>query len=114
MVEELVAAVWGRVLGVERVGVVDSFFDLGGDSIRAVALIGALRAEGLDVSVRDVFQRRTVAGIAESLTGRAVLPVEDEAFVEPFALLSEEDRERLPEGLSDAYPLSRIQTGMLV
>ncbi|MFF7958339.1 amino acid adenylation domain-containing protein [Streptomyces rubiginosohelvolus] len=114
VVEELVAAVWGRVLGVERVGVVDSFFDLGGDSIRAVALIGALRAEGLDVSVRDVFQRRTVAGIAESLTGRAVLPVGDEAFVEPFALVSEEDRERLPEGLSDAYPLSRIQTGMLV
>ncbi|MET9520710.1 amino acid adenylation domain-containing protein, partial [Streptomyces sp. NPDC002994] len=111
--EERVAAVWGRVLGVEQVGVLDGFFDLGGDSIRAVALIGALRAEGLDVSVRDVFQRRTVAGLAESLTGRSVLAAGD-VFVEPFALIPAEDRERLPEGLDDAYPLSQIQTGMLV
>ncbi|MER6365952.1 amino acid adenylation domain-containing protein [Kitasatospora sp. NPDC001527] len=113
-VEERVAVVWGRVLGVERVGVLDGFFDLGGDSIRAVALIGALRAEGLDVSVRDVFERRTVAGLAESLTGRSALAAGGEEFVEPFALVSAEDRERLPEGLDDAYPLSRIQTGMLV
>ncbi|MER6366715.1 amino acid adenylation domain-containing protein, partial [Kitasatospora sp. NPDC001527] len=112
--EERVAAVWGRVLGIERVGVLDGFFDLGGDSIRAVALIGALRAEGLDVSVRDVFERRTVAGLAESLTGRSALTAAAEVFVEPFALVSAEDRERLPEGLDDAYPLSRIQTGMLV
>ncbi|MET9519170.1 amino acid adenylation domain-containing protein [Streptomyces sp. NPDC002994] len=113
-VEERVAAVWGRVLGVERVGVLDGFFDLGGDSIRAVALIGALRAEGLDVSVRDVFERRTVAGLAESLTGRSALTAGHEVFVEPFTLISVEDRERLPEGLDDAYPLSQIQTGMLV
>ncbi|MFH9004311.1 amino acid adenylation domain-containing protein [Streptomyces afghaniensis] len=112
--EARVAAVWTRVLGVERVGVTDAFFDLGGDSIRAVALIGALRAEGLDVSVRDVFERRTVAGLAESLAGRSALAAADEAFVEPFALVPEEDRGRLPEGLTDAYPLSRMQTGMLV
>ncbi|MFF5142329.1 amino acid adenylation domain-containing protein [Streptomyces sp. NPDC013157] len=112
--QERVAAVWARVLGVERVGVTDGFFDLGGDSIRAVALIGALRAEGLDVSVRDVFERRTVAGLAESLAGRSALSGEDGVFVEPFALVPEVDRERLPEGLDDAYPLSRIQTGMLV
>ncbi|MGK5698333.1 phosphopantetheine-binding protein, partial [Streptomyces sp. URMC 128] len=58
--EERVAEVWQDVLGVERVGVEDGFFELGGDSIRAVALVGALRAAGFDVAVRDVFEHRTV------------------------------------------------------
>ncbi|MEU7607639.1 non-ribosomal peptide synthetase, partial [Streptomyces sp. NPDC041003] len=53
-VEERLAAVWCEVLGLERVGVEGSFFDLGGDSIRAVRLVGALRAAGYDVSIPDV------------------------------------------------------------
>ncbi|MDR3035060.1 MAG: amino acid adenylation domain-containing protein, partial [Kitasatospora sp.] len=61
LAEQRMAAVWADVLGVPRVGVEDGFFDLGGDSIRAVALVGALRAEGFDVAVRDVFLHRTVA-----------------------------------------------------
>ncbi|WP_267885003.1 non-ribosomal peptide synthetase, partial [Streptomyces sp. NRRL B-3229] len=59
-VEERLAAVWSQVLGLERVGVEDSFFDLGGDSIRAVRLVGALRAAGYDVSIPDVFRLKTV------------------------------------------------------
>lgn len=63
--EARVAQVWAEVLGAGRVGVEDGFFDLGGDSIRAVALVGTLRVEGFDVSVRDVFAHRTVAGLCE-------------------------------------------------
>ncbi|MFE4977980.1 AMP-binding protein, partial [Kitasatospora sp. NPDC056651] len=104
--------VWAEVLAVERVGMTDSFFDLGGDSIRAVAVVGALRTEGYDVSVRDVFAGRTVAGLAALLAGRAsVVP---EAGVAPFALLAEEDRARLPAAVTDAYPVSRTQLGMVL
>ncbi|WP_460068176.1 amino acid adenylation domain-containing protein [Streptomyces sp. YKOK-I1] len=111
--EERVVAVWRESLGVERVGVEDGFFELGGDSIRAVALVGALRAAGFDVAVRDVFEHRTVAGLARLITGRPAV-VDADRWVEPFALVGAEDRARLPEGLVDAYPLSQIQLGMVV
>ena len=63
--EEIVAGIYAQVLGVERVGVEDSFFDLGGDSLLAMRLIAAINT-GLDahVSVRAVFEAPTVAGLA--------------------------------------------------
>ncbi|MEU7133058.1 amino acid adenylation domain-containing protein [Streptomyces sp. NPDC046261] len=111
--EERIAGVWSEVLGVERVGVEDSFFDLGGDSIRAIALVGEMRTAGYDVAVRDVFDFRTVARLAESVTGRPA-PATDRGTVEPFALIGEEDRAALPAGVVDAYPLSQMQLGMVV
>ncbi|MBE1491976.1 non-ribosomal peptide synthetase [Plantactinospora soyae] len=112
-IEERVAAVWRDVLGVERVGVHDGFFDLGGHSIRAVALVGELRAIGLDVAVRDVFEHRTVAELCGVLDGRSA-PAPAERPVTPFELISAEDRARVPAGAVDAYPLSRVQAGMVV
>ncbi|MEU5881419.1 amino acid adenylation domain-containing protein [Spirillospora sp. NPDC047279] len=109
--EERVAAVWAESLGVDRVGVHDGFFDRGGDSLRAVALVGALRAAGLDVTVRDVFERRTVAELCTLLTGRPA-PADDAEPTAPFALVRDVDLAALPAGLDDAYPLSLIQTGM--
>ncbi|MFI5836560.1 amino acid adenylation domain-containing protein [Micromonospora sp. NPDC051300] len=112
--EQAMAEVWARVLGVERVSVLDGFFELGGDSIRAVTLVGALRREGLDVGVRDVFEARTVAALAQVASARATPDGESIEPVRPFALLGAEDRALLPAGVVDAYPLSLNQTGMLV
>ncbi|MFF1909988.1 amino acid adenylation domain-containing protein, partial [Kitasatospora sp. NPDC058218] len=112
-VEERLAAIWAEVLGLPQVGVEDSFFDLGGDSIRAVRLVGALRAAGYDVSVRDVFEQRTIAAMATALpgntTGASLITA-----VEPFALIGDDDRTALPTDIVDAYPLSQAQTGILV
>ncbi|WP_420029266.1 amino acid adenylation domain-containing protein [Mycobacterium intracellulare] len=74
-VEETLVGVYARVLGVERVGVDDSFFDLGGDSLSAMRLITAINAD-LDagLTVRSVFEAPTVALLAprvEAGTGRA-------------------------------------------
>ncbi|MFH9611115.1 amino acid adenylation domain-containing protein [Streptomyces sp. NPDC017448] len=111
--EQRIAAVWRDVLGLERVGVHDNFFEAGGDSLRAVAVVGALRAEGLDVAVRDLFEHRTVAGLAEALSGRTGA-AEPLPSVEPFSLLDPVDVERLPAGLVDAYPMSQVQVGMVI
>ncbi|MEV0537295.1 amino acid adenylation domain-containing protein, partial [Kitasatospora sp. NPDC050463] len=111
--EERLAAIWANVLGLPQVGVEDSFFDLGGDSIRAVRLVGAMREAGYDVSIRDVFEQRTIAAVATALpgvgTGESLITA-----VQPFALISEDDRTALPADVVDAYPLSQVQTGMLI
>ncbi|WP_082699495.1 non-ribosomal peptide synthetase [Mycobacterium sp. GA-1999] len=64
-VEELLAGIYAQVLGVERVGVDDSFFDLGGDSLSAMRLVAAIN-NGLDadLSVRAIFEAPTVAQLA--------------------------------------------------
>ncbi|MFV2121145.1 condensation domain-containing protein, partial [Streptomyces sp. Act-28] len=108
-----VAASWGAPLGTERVGVRDGFLDLGGDSLKAVVIAGAMRAAGVDVTARDVLERRTVEALCAGVTGRTTA-ASLVSTVAPFALLGVEDRDRLPEGIVDAYPLTQPQTGMLV
>ncbi|MFI5511726.1 amino acid adenylation domain-containing protein, partial [Mycobacterium sp. NPDC051804] len=65
VIEELLAGIYAHVLGVDRVGVDDSFFELGGDSLSAMRLVAAVNA-GLEagLAVRDVFEAPTVAGLA--------------------------------------------------
>ncbi|TAM64963.1 thioesterase domain-containing protein, partial [Mycobacterium sp.] len=66
--EETLAATFARVLGVERVGVDESFFDLGGDSISAMRLIAAINAGlGADLAVRTLFDAPTVGGLGRRL-----------------------------------------------
>ncbi|MFD5329947.1 phosphopantetheine-binding protein, partial [Streptomyces sp. NPDC127092] len=63
--EETLASVFAEVLGVDQVGLDESFFALGGDSIMSIQLVARAKAAGLILSPRDVFERRTVAGLAE-------------------------------------------------
>ncbi|MFD9359437.1 amino acid adenylation domain-containing protein [Streptomyces sp. NPDC060031] len=106
-----IAAVWTEVLGIDGISVTDSFFDLGGDSIRAVTLVGALKTAGYSVTVSEVFEHRTVGKLAVAVAGREV---QETRYVEPFELLGEADRALVPAGVTDVYPLSQLQTGMLV
>ncbi|KOX18393.1 hypothetical protein ADK67_36955 [Saccharothrix sp. NRRL B-16348] len=64
--EEAIAAIWADVLGVDRVGVEDSFFTLGGDSIRSLHITSRTKAAfGVDLSPRDVLTARTVSALAD-------------------------------------------------
>ena len=63
-VEETLAGIYAQVLGLERVGVDDSFFDLGGDSILSMQVVARARAAGVMCRPRDIFVEQTVARLA--------------------------------------------------
>jgi amino acid adenylation domain-containing protein len=66
--EELVASVWRQVLGVERVGRHENFFELGGHSLLATQVMSRVRQIfDVDVALRELFQRPTVAGLAQHI-----------------------------------------------
>ncbi|MEU6589843.1 non-ribosomal peptide synthase/polyketide synthase [Streptomyces sp. NPDC046881] len=62
--ERVLAAIWAELLGVERVGVDDNFFTLGGDSILSIQVVSRARAAGLTLTPRDLFRHPTVAELA--------------------------------------------------
>ena len=64
LIEEILAGIYAQVLGLERVGVEDSFFDLGGDSILSMQVVARARAAGVLCRPRDVFVEQTVARLA--------------------------------------------------
>ncbi|GHC74362.1 hypothetical protein GCM10007079_08570 [Nocardiopsis terrae] len=66
--ERLIARLFAEMLDREDIGAEDGFFDLGGDSIIAIRLVARARREGLVFSPRDVFERKTVAGLAAVAT----------------------------------------------
>ncbi|MGW3566330.1 amino acid adenylation domain-containing protein [Streptomyces sp. NPDC000941] len=63
--ERVLHEVFTDVLGGERIGVDDSFFDLGGDSVVAMQLAARAHAAGLTVTSNDVFRHKTIARLAE-------------------------------------------------
>ncbi|MFE0105094.1 amino acid adenylation domain-containing protein [Streptomyces sp. NPDC059009] len=69
--EKILAAVYADVLGLDRVGLDDDFFAIGGDSIRSIQVVSRARAQGVDVTPRQIFEQRTVGELAEVATNQA-------------------------------------------
>ncbi|WP_142254593.1 non-ribosomal peptide synthetase, partial [Mycobacterium colombiense] len=81
LTEEILAGIYAQVLGLERVGVDDSFFDLGGDSLLAMRLIAAINSSlDTNLAVRTLFQAPSVRSLSQQLGQDAgdveVVPVE--------------------------------------
>jgi len=87
LVEERLTLIWSEILGVERIGVDDSFFDLGGHSLLATRIISQVRiAFEVELPLRALFEAPTVATLAERV---------EQAFRERLETLSDQEVETL-------------------
>ena len=77
--ERTIAAIWAEVLDRARVGVDQSFFDLGGHSLKAIQIAGRLTRDlGVDVGVGDIFEHPTVARLSaavDAMSAAAAVPL---------------------------------------
>ena len=70
-IEEVIAGIWAEIIGIKQVGVDDNFFQSGGHSLRATQVLSRLRAAfKVEVPLRTLFERPTVAGLAEVVAAK--------------------------------------------
>jgi amino acid adenylation domain-containing protein len=114
-VERILTGIWAEVLGLERVGIHDNFFTIGGDSIQSIRVLVRAHQAGLSITPVQIFQHQTVAELA--LAARATEP----SAARP-ATASDDGAERRAAGdalgrtvdeIVDVYPLTPTQRTML-
>lgn len=121
--EQLLHKIWERLLASEAdIGVKDNFFALGGDSLKAMKLVAAARAEGLSLTVAQIFANPTLSRMAATAELVSDTP---EADIAPFSLLTggwkAEDAQAEVAGLcklsssaiEDVYPCTPLQEGLM-
>ncbi|MCT7997186.1 phosphopantetheine-binding protein [Laspinema olomoucense] len=68
MLEEKIAGIWSEILGLEKIGIEDNFFDLGGNSLRVTQIFCRLGDTfNMDLPLQDLFAVPTVAGLAQQI-----------------------------------------------
>lgn len=106
--ELIISNVWKEVLGTQKISVNDNFFALGGDSIRAIQVRAKLRERGFDFELQELFRHQTVRNLA--IVVRPLVNSDDETSE---FLLTVDDKNKMPIGIVKAYPLTRLQTGLV-
>ncbi len=92
--EEKLTTVWEGILGKSPIGITENFFELGGDSIKAIQLMGRARTHDIHFKVKDLFEHQTIKELASNLDtavaisreeglltgGVGLLPIQQEFF----------------------------------
>ena len=65
--ETTLAGLWREILGIERIGAHDNYFELGGDSVLGIQIIARARREGLEITPNQLFEHQTIAELAAEL-----------------------------------------------
>jgi nonribosomal peptide synthetase CepB len=107
--EEALAELFAAVLGLPTVGVEDSFFALGGDSIVSIQLVARARAAGLRITPRQIFELRTVAALAA-----VAVPAESPAAEAAGAAYGDVPLTPALTWLRDAGPAQRYSQSMVL
>ena len=63
-IERELASIWTEVLGIERIGIYDNFFRIGGDSIISIQVVSKARVKGIHFAVKDIFNCPTIVTLS--------------------------------------------------
>ncbi|WP_460861704.1 amino acid adenylation domain-containing protein, partial [Rheinheimera gaetbuli] len=107
--EVVLCQTWQDVLRIEKVGIDDNFFNVGGDSILALQIVSALKSVGLAVSIRQIFEFPTIRQLSSKLVNLTVSANQ----AKPFSMLTEQEKVLFSDEIVDAYPMSNLQSGMI-
>jgi amino acid adenylation domain-containing protein/non-ribosomal peptide synthase protein (TIGR01720 family) len=72
-IEEQICQIWQQVLGIERVGINDDFFRIGGNSILSIQVSSRIRHTGYACQVKDIFEYKTIVKLSEYLKKKKTL-----------------------------------------
>jgi surfactin family lipopeptide synthetase C len=113
-VEEVIAGIWAEVLNLERIGIDDNFFEVGGHSLLAIQVLSRLlEIFHIDLPLRALFDAVTVAELAERVVAREPRPGQAEKIarvVKKMEGISSEEKQkmlqakRLERGIADESP----------
>jgi amino acid adenylation domain-containing protein len=109
--EEVLCAAYCNVFKLDRVGIDDNYFVLGGDSLRSVQVSAIAQRHGVSVSVPEIHRYPSVRALAAVIKDGNSL--EAAPATTPFSLLGEADRTAMFADVEDAYPLNLLQQGMI-
>ena len=111
-IEQILCQIWEKVLRLERIGIDDNFFTLGGDSIRGIQVVGLAKEQGITLPMDQLYRCGTIRSLGQNLT-QDTLDSAPVTSLSPYALIPAEDKSNLPGDIEDAYPLTAMQAGMI-
>jgi amino acid adenylation domain-containing protein len=129
-IERTLQSLWNQLLGIDTncIGLDDTFFRLGGDSLRAMSLVSAARKAGLGLSVAQIFQYPKLEDLARELKTKDVSQnsIIEAKEIKPFSLVSslQQSQDELVnevaklcsvevEDVEDIYPTTPLQQGLM-
>jgi amino acid adenylation domain-containing protein len=117
-IEENLLQIWQKELAVDNIGIKDSFFNLGGDSIKAIGLLSAINeALNSNLKIEDIFINDTIEQLAPRISAGPAKKYDNEwetAAIEIEKLKTKIlAQEKLSGDIEDIYPMSDIQIGMI-
>ncbi|ACL76665.1 non-ribosomal peptide synthetase [Ruminiclostridium cellulolyticum] len=65
--EKLLADIWKKILSLDRIGINDNFFEIGGDSLKAMETIIHLKKQGMQLEIKDLFEGQTIRNLGKCI-----------------------------------------------
>ncbi|WP_066501702.1 non-ribosomal peptide synthetase [Abyssisolibacter fermentans] len=117
-IEEKLVEIWKKTLNVDQIGVKSNFFDIGGDSIKAIRLISLVNSEfNVDLKITDLYSNKTIEKLAKIILENKI-DCRNYEFENVLKEINDIKNRinidnKLQENIEDIYPMSEIQKGMV-